>query len=128
MAEDMEKDFEYDDEVIVLEDGDGNEVKFHHIATVDYKEEWYIFLQPVELGDMEEDETLIFRIDSDEDGNDIYVPLEDEETIDAVYNEYVKLVEEEDDCDCEDCDCEECDCEECDHDHDSDCDCGCHKE
>lgn len=129
MAEDMnnelEEGFELDEEeVIVLEDGDGNEVKFNHIATLDYKDDWYILLQPVELGDLEEDEMIIFRIESDENGDDVYVPLEDEEEMNAVYEEYVKLAEE-DECDCEECGCEDCDC---DHEHDDHCDCGCHKD
>lgn len=129
MAEDMnnelEEGFELDEEeVIVLEDGDGNEVKFNHIATLDYKDDWYILLQPVELGDLEEDEMIIFRIESDENGDDVYVPLEDEEEMNAVYEEYVKLAEE-DECDCEECGCEDCDC---DHEHDDHCDCSCHKD
>ena len=60
MAQDMQdNDYELDEEVIVLENEDGEEVKFQHIATIDYQDEWYIFLQPVELGDLEEDEVLI---------------------------------------------------------------------
>ena len=127
MAQDMQdNDYELDEEVIVLENEDGEEVKFQHIATIDYQDECYIFLQPVELGDLEEDEVLIFRIDTDEDGNDLYVPLEDEALIQKVYDEYVKEWEENSGCDCsdEDCDCDECEthcdghchCDSCDKD------------
>lgn len=122
--EQMDNEMELDEEVIVLENEDGEEVKFNHIATIDYKDEWYIFLQPVELGDLEDDEVLIFKIEEDENGNDLYIPLEDEELIQAVYAEYVKEWEENGgECDCE---CEDCDCEDCSTHCDDHCDCdGC---
>lgn len=129
MAEDIienKDDMGFEESVIVLQNEDGEEIEFHHIATLDYQGEWYIFIQPVELGDMEEDEMLIFKIESDENGDDLYVPVEDEETINAVYAEFMK---ECDECDCDDCDCEECEGEcECESENKScGCDCGCDK-
>ncbi len=85
-----------DEELIVLADEEGQEVEFHHIATLDYKDEWYIYLQPVELGDMDEDEMLIFKIEADEDGNDTFVPVEDEQLLQTLYDEYLKECELED--------------------------------
>ena len=110
MSEEIKDEMMEEDEIITLVGDNGEEVQFNHIATLDYKDDWYIFLQPVELGDLEEDEMLIFKIESDEEGNDLFVPLEDEELINAVYAEYEKEFE----CNCgDDCDC------------DGDCDCGC---
>lgn len=116
MSEELNKEeySELDDSVLVLQDENGEDVEFYLIAEIDYKDEWYAFLQPVELGDMTEDEILIFKIVADENGDDMYEPVEDEEVLNAVYDEYVKLAEEEDDCDCEcgdDCECGEgCSC------------------
>lgn len=85
-----------EEELIVLADEEGKEVEFKHIATLDYEEEWYIYLQPVELEDMEEDEMVIFHIQSDADGNDVFLPVEDEELLDKLYNEYLKELDAQD--------------------------------
>ncbi len=91
MAEDIKNQEEFnDDEIMVLVDDDGQEVEFHHIATLDYKDEWYIYLQPLDLGEMDEDEMLIFKIEADEDGNDLFMPVEDEDLLDKLYEEYLK--------------------------------------
>lgn len=40
---------------------------------------------------------VIFHIESDADGNDVFMPVEDEELLDKLYNEYVKELEAQDD-------------------------------
>lgn len=119
---------EEEDDLITLLDDDGNELKFFHSATVDYKGGWYIFLQPAEdMEDIEDDEVVIFKLEKDENGDDLFQPIEDEKLLDEVYAEYEKLVEEsigEEGCECDD---EECEC--CSHHEgkqvciDDDCDC-----
>ncbi len=79
-----------DDEIIVMVDEEGKEVEFTHIATLDYNDEWYIYVQPVELGDMDEDEMFIFKIEEDENGNDLFTPVEDEDLLEKLYQEYLK--------------------------------------
>lgn len=115
-------------EIITLEDEKGNDVDFYHVATIDYKDEWYVFLQPCkELDGIAEDEVLIYKLGADEDGEDTFIPIEDEEELNAVFNEYLKESEE---CDCEDCGCGDCNCGEencnCDDDDckDEKCKCG----
>lgn len=90
MAEDIKDEEMQDDEIIVMVDEDGKEVEFNHIATLDYNDEWYIYVQPVELGDMDDDEMFIFKIEEDENGNDLFTPVEDEDLLDALYQEYLK--------------------------------------
>ncbi len=113
----MAKDINNTEEMenIVLVDEEGKEVEFVHLATIDYEDDWFIFVQPVELGDLEDDEMFIFKIESDSEGNDIFVPVEDEELIEKVYAEFVK--EYEHGCDCG-----------CDGECDGDCDCDCDKD
>jgi len=79
-----------DEDYIVLKDEDGEEIEFVVIATLDYKDEWYAFLQPTELGDMSEDEMLLFKMENDENDEQFFVPVEDKEITDALYNEYLK--------------------------------------
>lgn len=107
--EKMNEEFDEEEgETIILQDEDGKEIEFDHIATLDYKDEWYIILQPTVLeDDMDEDDLYIFKIGTDSEGNDLFIPVEDEETLQGVYDEYVKEMESCDgDCDCCDCDCD----------------------
>ena len=79
MADNVNNEELLDDEIIVMVDEEGKEVEFTHIATLDYNDEWYIYVQPVELGDMDEDEMFIFKIEEDE--NDL---------LEKLYQEYLK--------------------------------------
>ena len=91
MAQDMEdENMLADEDLIVLQDEDGKEIEFVQIATLDYENEWYAFLQPTELGEMKDDEMLLFKIESDENGDDYFVPVEDKDVTEALYNEYLK--------------------------------------
>lgn len=90
MADNLNNEEMLDDEIIVMVDEEGKEVEFTHIATLDYNDEWYIYVQPVELGDMDEDEMFIFKIEEDENGNDLFTPVEDEDLLDKLYQEYLK--------------------------------------
>ena len=95
-----------DEEIIVLADEEGKEVEFRHIATLDYEEEWYMYLEPLEQmegaeakandGEEEESEMVIFHIQSDADGNDVFVPVEDEDLLDKLYNEFLKELNNQD--------------------------------
>lgn len=90
MADNVNNEELQDDEIIVMVDEEGKEVEFTHIATLDYNDEWYIYVQPVELGDMDEDEMFIFKIEEDENGNDLFTPVEDENLLEKLYQEYLK--------------------------------------
>ena len=79
------------DEVIGLTDGNtGEEIEFFQIAVVEYANEFYAILQPVEeLEGMESDEALVCKIVDDEEGS-LFVPEFDEDIVDKVFEEYVK--------------------------------------
>ena len=93
--ENLEVEFEEDD-IVELVDDEGNTIKFYHVATIDYEGNWYVFFSPTEeMEDVDPDEVVIFRLDSDEEGNDVFSPIEDEELLQKVYDEYVKVMSEE---------------------------------
>lgn len=84
------------DNVIELEDENGNSIRFEHIMTVQYNSEDYVLLAPVDpTEDMEEDEVLVLKIDNDENGEEIYVSVEDDAIVEKVFERYLELVEEE---------------------------------
>ena len=76
-------DEEYEAEIITLEDDLGNEQDFEFLDTVEYEGEEYIVLLPA---DEEQNEVMILRVDSLDDENESYSGIEDEETIQAVFD------------------------------------------
>ncbi|MBQ8000113.1 MAG: DUF1292 domain-containing protein [Ruminococcus sp.] len=72
------------DSIIILNDEDGNEVEMEYIDLVEYEGKEYIVLLPVEE---DADEVVILLIESydEETDTEVYAPVEDDETLGAVY-------------------------------------------
>lgn len=84
------------DDVVELTDDQGNVLNFYHIGTIEYKDEWYVFFQPAEkMNGVDPDEVVIFRISGDE-GNEVLLPVEDEDLLEEVYNEFMRELDEDD--------------------------------
>ena len=97
MSEGKEFNMEQDD-IVELVDEDGKEVRFEHLMTLEHKGNTYVCLAPVEPDeDIGEDELVILRIDTDEDGNDAYVTIDDEEELDDVFEKYLEIAEADED-------------------------------
>ena len=76
------------DNIIVLNDENGNEVKFEFLDLVELDEEEYVVLLPVsEDGEEDEGEVVILKLeDTDEDAEEeSYVGVEDEEVLAKVF-------------------------------------------
>ena len=88
-----ELDMERED-IVQLVDEDGTEVDFEHLMTLEHKGRTYICLVPVEpMEDVEEDELVILRIETDEDGNDYYTSIDDDAELDEVFEKYLEIAE-----------------------------------
>ena len=86
----MEENFEGEelDNIVILNDEDGNEVKFEFLDLIDFEDEEYIVLLPVnEEGEEEEGEVVILRVeDTDEEADEeSYVSVDDEDTLNKVF-------------------------------------------
>lgn len=86
----MEENFEGEelDNIVILNDEEGNEVKFEFLDLVELDEEEYVVLLPVtEEGEEEEGEVVILKVeDTDEDADEeSYVSIEDEEILNKVF-------------------------------------------
>ncbi|MEG2002201.1 MAG: DUF1292 domain-containing protein [Clostridia bacterium] len=94
--EEMEQEeMELDDEVLELVGDDGEVANFYHLATLEYKNEWYVVLQPAEATEeISEDELVIMKLSTDANDDDVFLPIEDDDTLNAVYDEYVKIAEQ----------------------------------
>lgn len=85
-----------DNSNIVLYDESEKEVEFEQIAIIPIKEEVYAILRPIEkLGDLEEDQALVFLLEQTEEGEELLTVVEDDDIIDLVFEEYDKLFDEE---------------------------------
>jgi uncharacterized protein YrzB (UPF0473 family) len=76
------------DNIIVLNDEQGNEVKFEFLDLVELEEEEYVVLLPVsEDGEEDEGEVVILKLeDTDEAAEEeSYVGVEDEEILNKVF-------------------------------------------
>ena len=77
------------DNIVILNDEDGNEVKFEFLDLVEVDDEEYVVLLPVtEEGEEEEGEVVILKVeDSDDEDSDeeSYVSIEDEEVLSKVF-------------------------------------------
>ena len=76
------------DNIIVLNDENGNEVKFEFLDLVELDEEEYVVLLPVSAeGEEDEGEVVILKLeDTDENSEEeSYVGVEDEEILNKVF-------------------------------------------
>ena len=73
------------DNIIVLNDEFGNEIKFEFLDLIEYNSEEYVVLYPI---DEENDDgmVVILIVDSLEDDSETYVSVDDDNIIQAVYN------------------------------------------
>ena len=87
----MEENFEGEelDNIITLNDEDGNEVKFEFLDLIELEDEQYVVLLPVlEEGEEDDGEVVILKLeDSEEDSEqESYVSVDSEETLMKVFN------------------------------------------
>ena len=77
------------DNIVILNDEEGNEVKFEFLDVVELDEEEYVVLLPVaEEGEEEEGEVVILKIEDNDDEEaeeESYVSVEDEEVLNKVF-------------------------------------------
>ena len=79
---------ELEDNIIRLNDEDGNEVQFEFLDLVELDNEEYVVLLPVtEEGEEEEGEVVILKLEDtdDESEEESYVGVEDEEILNKVF-------------------------------------------
>ena len=95
MRENMNPELDMEqDNVVELVDEDGNAVRFEHLMTLEHNGRQYICLVPLDpMEDVSEDELVILRIDTDDEGNDVYATVEDEAELDAAFEKYLEIAE-----------------------------------
>lgn len=91
----MEEDL---DNLIILNDEDGNEVKFEFLDLIEMDDEEYVVLLPAidEESNEEEGEVVILKVeDTDNVEEESYVGVEDEETLNKVFEIFKEKFKDE---------------------------------
>lgn len=83
--DEMEEEFDELDNIIVLNDEDGNEVEFEFLDLVELDGKEYIVLLPVEEAD--NGEVVIFRVEGEQD-DESYIGVDNEEEAEKVFQAF----------------------------------------
>lgn len=81
-----------DDNIIVLTDNDGNELECEYLDTIHYKDMYFAILYPLDQ-DEEDGEVIILELVENEDGEEEYLTVDDEDLLDEVFDEYMRVLE-----------------------------------
>lgn len=83
------------DNIIVLNDEDGKEVKFEFLDLIEYENEEYVILLPADEED-DSDEVVILKVeDTDSDEEESYVSVDDEEILNKVFEIFKEKFKDE---------------------------------
>ena len=85
------------DNIIVLNDENGNEVQFEFLDLIELDQEEYVVLLPVvEEGEEDEGEVVILKIeDTDSEDEETYVSIDDEATLNKVFEIFKEKFKDE---------------------------------
>ena len=85
------------DNIIVLNDENGEEVQFEFLDLIELDQEEYVVLLPVvEEGEEDEGEVVILKVeDTDSEDEETYVSIDDEETLNKVFEIFKEKFKDE---------------------------------
>ena len=85
-----------EDKVVILKDEDGKKRMFTQLMTFEYDESLYVAITPVEeIEGIKNGDVMLLQIREDKDGEDVYLPLENEQKLAQVWEEFEELYYEE---------------------------------
>ncbi len=84
------------DNIIVLNDENGEEVQFEFLDLIELDEEEYVVLLPVEEDEDAEGEVVILKVeDTENEEEESYVSVDDEETLNKVFEIFKEKFKDE---------------------------------
>lgn len=90
---------ELEDNVVILNDEDGKEVKFEFLDLVELDNEQYVVLLPIDnVNEEEAGEVVILKVEdseSEEDDEESYVSVDDEEILNKVFDIFKEKFKDE---------------------------------
>ena len=84
------------DNIITLNDEEGNEVEFEFLDLIEYDGEEYVILLPVEIGE-DADEVVILKFEGSEndDEQESYASIDDEKLLMTIFNIFKEKFQDE---------------------------------
>ena len=84
------------DNIIILNDEDGNEVQFEFLDLIELDGEEYVVLLPTEEDDNEDGEVVILKVeDTDSEDEESYVSVDDQEVLNKVFEIFKEKFKDE---------------------------------
>ena len=84
------------DDIVELTTDDGKKLKFYFVGTIEYKGKNYSAFEPAEQIDgIEDDDLVIFELAGDDEETADLLPVEDEKLLDEVFEEFCRVLEED---------------------------------
>lgn len=84
------------DNIVVLNDEDGNEVEFEFLDLIQYDGEDYVVLLPTEDEGEDAGEVVILKLeDTEDDDEESYISVEDEEILNKVFEMFKEKFKDE---------------------------------
>lgn len=97
MSEDMNnvpENEEMEDNIIILNDEEGNEVEFEFLDLIEYDGEEYVVLLPVEETE-DAGEVVILQVEDIDSEEESYISVEDEDTLNKVFEIFKEKFKDE---------------------------------
>jgi len=84
------------DNIIILNDEEGKEIQFEFLDLVEYEDEEYVVLLPIEEADDEAGEVVILKVeDTESEDEESYVSVDDQETLNTVFEIFKQKFKDE---------------------------------
>ena len=84
------------DNIVVLNDEEGNEVQFEFLDLVEYENEEYVVLLPLDEEDDDAGEVVILKVeDTESEDEESYVGVEDQEVLNSVFEIFKEKFKDE---------------------------------
>ncbi len=85
-----------DEDIVELSTDDGRKLKFFFVGTIEYKGKIYSAFEPAEeIEGMSEDDLVIFEVAGDDEDTAELIPVEDDALLDEVFEEFCRVLEED---------------------------------
>lgn len=87
---------DHDDDIVILTTDDGKQLKFYFVGTIEYKGKNYSAFEPAEQIDgIQDDDLVIFEVSGEDEETADLLPVEDEKLLDEVFEEFCRVLEED---------------------------------
>lgn len=83
---------EFGNDIVTVTDDEGNEFVLEHLHTLEYNDQLYMAFLPTDIDEDDDDYGLIILKVIYEDGEEILGSVDDPEELEAVYEEFAKVL------------------------------------